>query len=84
MIPPWRCTGCTNAWRCTLREFTRDPAALALNTATPGHNIPGAGAGWPVERVIDACAARGIGHIVFWRREIGSRAVEIGNRVRAA
>jgi len=34
--------------------------------------------------VIDACAARGYGGIVFWRREIGPRAVEIGNRVRAA
>jgi sugar phosphate isomerase/epimerase len=34
--------------------------------------------------VIDACAARGYGGIVFWRREIGTRAVEIGNRVRAS
>jgi sugar phosphate isomerase/epimerase len=46
--------------------------------------LDGAGAGWSPERVIDACAARGYGGIVFWRREIGSRAVEIGNRVRAA
>jgi len=46
--------------------------------------MDGAGAGWSSERVIDACAARGYGGIVFWRREIGSRAVEIGNRVRAA
>ena len=59
-------------------------AALALNTATLGHNLDGAGMGWPVERVIDACAARGYGGIVFWRREIGARGVEIGNRVRAA
>jgi len=28
--------------------------------------------------VIDACAARGIGHLVFWRRENGTRAIEIG------
>jgi sugar phosphate isomerase/epimerase len=34
--------------------------------------------------VIDACAARGFGGIVFWRREIGTRAIELGNRVRAA
>jgi sugar phosphate isomerase/epimerase len=34
--------------------------------------------------VIDACAARGYGGIVFWRREIGANAVAIGNRVRAA
>lgn len=40
--------------------------------------------GWPVERVIDACAVRGYGGLVFWRREIGGRAVEIGNRVRAS
>lgn len=61
-----------------------DHSALALNTASLGHNLDGAGAGWAPERVIDACAARGYGGIVFWRREIGSRAVEIGNRVRAA
>ena len=67
-----------------MRDFTRDHSALALNTATLGHNLDGHGAGWPVERVIDACAARGIGGIVFWRREIGTRAVEIGARVRAA
>ncbi|MCX7889122.1 MAG: sugar phosphate isomerase/epimerase [Rhodobacteraceae bacterium] len=57
---------------------------LALNTATLGHNLEGRGAGWPVERVIDACAARGLGGIVFWRREIGARAAEIGERVRGA
>jgi sugar phosphate isomerase/epimerase len=67
-----------------MRSFAHDTSALALNTATLGHNLDGAGQGWAVERVIDACATRGIGHIVFWRREIGSRAVEIGNRVRAA
>jgi sugar phosphate isomerase/epimerase len=67
-----------------VRDFTHDHSALALNTATLGHNIDGHGAGWPVERVIDACAARGLGGIVFWRREIGGRAVEIGNQVRAA
>lgn len=67
-----------------MRDFTQDHSSLALNTATLGHNLEGHGAGWPVERVIDACAARGITGIVFWRREIGGRAVEIGNRVRAA
>lgn len=67
-----------------MRDFTDDHSALALNTASLGHNLDGAGAGWSPERVIDACAARGYGGIVFWRREIGSRAVEIGNRVRAA
>ena len=67
-----------------LRDFSNDLSALALNTATLGHNIEGHGAGWPAERIIDACAERGIGGIVFWRREIAGRAVEIGNRVRAA
>lgn len=67
-----------------MRDFSDDHSALALNTATLGHNIDGHGAGWPAERVIDACAARGLGGIVFWRREIGGRAVEIGDRVRAA
>jgi sugar phosphate isomerase/epimerase len=67
-----------------VRDFTHDHSALALNTATLGHNHDGAGAGWSTERVIDACAERGIGGIVFWRREIGNRAIEIGNRVREA
>ena len=67
-----------------MRDFTADHSALALNTATLGHNLDGHGAGWPVERVIDACAERGIGHIVFWRREIGNRAIQIGNRVRTS
>jgi sugar phosphate isomerase/epimerase len=67
-----------------VRDFTNDHSALALNTASLGHNLDGAGAGWSPERVIDACAARGFGGIVFWRREIGDRAVQIGNLVRAA
>ncbi|MEM1431745.1 MAG: sugar phosphate isomerase/epimerase family protein [Pseudomonadota bacterium] len=67
-----------------MRDFSADTSALALNTATLGHNLDGCGAGWPVERVIDACAAHGFGGMVFWRREIGTRAFEIGNRVRAA
>lgn len=66
-----------------MRDFSADTAALALNTATLGHNLDGYGAGWPVERVIDACASHGFGGIVFWRREIGTRAAEIGDRVRA-
>ncbi len=67
-----------------MRDFTSDHSALALNTATLGHNLDGYGAGWSPEQVIDACAARGLAGIVFWRREIGTRAVEIGERVRAA
>lgn len=67
-----------------LRDFSADHSALALNTATLGHNIDGHGAGWSAERIIDACAERGFGAIAFWRREIGDRAVEIGDRTRAA
>ncbi|MEL7150808.1 MAG: sugar phosphate isomerase/epimerase [Pseudomonadota bacterium] len=67
-----------------MRDFSNDHAALALNTATLGHNLEGHGAGWSPEQVIDACAARGLAGIVFWRREIGDRAIEIGDRVRAA
>ena len=67
-----------------MRDFSRDHSALALNTATLGHNLDGHGAGWGPERIIDACAERGLAGIVFWRREIGTRAVEIGERVRAA
>jgi sugar phosphate isomerase/epimerase len=67
-----------------MRDFTSDHSALALNTATLGHNLEGHGAGWSTEEVIDACAARGYGGIVFWRREIGKRAIELGDRVREA
>lgn len=57
---------------------------LALNTATLGHNLDGHGAGWSSEQVIEACAERGLGGITFWRREIGTRAIDIGDRVRDA
>ncbi|MFT3972058.1 MAG: sugar phosphate isomerase/epimerase family protein [Amaricoccus sp.] len=67
-----------------MRDFGSDLSAVALNTATLGHNMASAGAGWSPERTIDACAARGFGGIVFWRREIGDRAVQIGARARAA
>ena len=61
-----------------MRDFSHDISALALNTATLGHNIDGHGAGWTPERIIDACAEMGLGGVVFWRREIGTRAVTIG------
>ncbi|MBD0865148.1 MAG: sugar phosphate isomerase/epimerase [Rhodobacteraceae bacterium] len=67
-----------------MHDYSSDTSDLALNTATLGHNLDGFGAGWSPEQVIDACAARGYGGIVFWRREIGTRAFEIGERVRAA
>ena len=67
-----------------MRDFSNDHSALALNTATLGHNFEGHGAGWSPEQVIDACAERGFGAISWWRREIGRRAAEIGERTRAA
>ncbi len=67
-----------------MRDFSQDISALALNTATLGHNVEGAGAGWSPERTIDACAARGYGGIVFWRREIGANAARIAAHTRAA
>lgn len=66
-----------------MRDFSKDIRPLALNTATLGHNVDGAGAGWSTDRVIGACAERGLGSIVFWRREIGD-AVKTGEAVRAA
>lgn len=67
-----------------MRDFSHDISALALNTATLGHNVEGAGAGWSPERTIDACAARGYGGVVLWRREIGPRAAQIAAHARAA
>lgn len=67
-----------------MRDFSSSHSALALNTATLGHNVDGCGAGWSPEQVIDACAELGYGGIVFWRREIGARAVTIGNYARKA
>ncbi|WP_040855256.1 sugar phosphate isomerase/epimerase family protein [Phyllobacterium sp. YR531] len=67
-----------------MRDFSKDHSSLALNTATLGHNLDGQGAGWSSEQVIDACAKRGYGAITYWRREVGKRAFEIGQRTRAA
>ena len=66
-----------------MRDFSSDHSTLSLNTASLGHNLDGHGAGWTPEQVIDACAARGYGGITFWRRELNSRAAEIGDRVRS-
>lgn len=67
-----------------MRDFSEDHSMLALNTASLGHNLPGQGAGWSTEQVIEACAERGFGAISFWRQEINpKKAVQIGNKVRA-
>lgn len=67
-----------------MRDFSKDHSAVAFNTATLCYNLEGYGAGWPSEQVIDACAARDYGGIVFWVRELGTRAFEIGESARAA
>jgi len=67
-----------------LRDFSNDHTTLALNTATLGHNVDSHGAGWSPKQVIDGCAARGYGGIVFWRREIGSNGIAIGEYARSA
>ena len=84
MVPDMTGPDMTGPDMAALRDFSADHAALALNTATLGHNVEGHGAGWSPERIIDACAARGYGAIAFWRREIGHRAHQIGERARAA
>lgn len=67
-----------------MRDFGNDHSALALNTASLGHNVEDAGAGWSPEQTIDACAERGYGGIVFWRRELAGRAAAIGDHARKA
>lgn len=67
-----------------MRDFTQDQSALSLNTATLGHNVPGHGAGWTPQQVIDGCADHGYGGVVFWQRELGDRAAAIGDYARAA
>lgn len=67
-----------------LRDFSEDLSALALNTATLGHNLDGHGAGWTPERVVRECAARGYAGITFWTRELDGREREIGRRTREA
>ena len=67
-----------------MRDFSKNHKALALNTATLGHMMDGQGAGWSPEQVIDGCAERGFGAITWWRREVGLRGLEIGERTRSA
>ena len=66
-----------------MRDFSKDLKLLALNTATLGHNLEGHGAGWSPEKIIDVCLERGFGAIAFWRREIGKRAIQVGNYAKA-
>lgn len=67
-----------------MRDFSSDHSALALNTATLGHNVDGAGVGWSPEQVIEGCSKRGYGGIVFWRRELGNNVAKLGRLSREA
>ena len=58
--------------------MTRCLDRLAVNTATLGFQ-------WSLERVIDACAAQGIGGIAPWRRDLAALPpAEAGRRAREA
>ena len=58
--------------------MTRSLTQLSLNTATLGFQ-------WPLDRVIDACAAQGIGGIAPWRRDFAAlQPAEAGRRIREA
>lgn len=67
-----------------MRDFSDDTQMLCLNTATLGHNVEKHGAGWTPEQVVDACAEKGFGGIVFWTRELNKDAHTIGNYARSA
>ncbi|MGD9510454.1 MAG: sugar phosphate isomerase/epimerase family protein [Geminicoccaceae bacterium] len=58
--------------------MTRRLDQLSLNTATLGFQ-------WPLDRVIAACAAQGIGGIAPWRRDLAALPPEeAGRRIREA
>lgn len=46
-----------------MRDLLQRPDLFSINTATLGYKTP-------LPAIIDACAARGIGAIAPWRREL--------------
>lgn len=48
-----------------MRDLLQRPDLFSINTATLGYKTP-------LPAIIDACAARGIGAIAPWRRELQS------------
>ena len=46
-----------------MRDLLQRPDLFSINTATLGYKVP-------LPAIIDACAARGIGAIAPWRREL--------------
>ena len=63
-----------------MRDLSERLDLLAINTATFGHQ-------WPIEKTIDLLAARGVGGIAPWRREIedsGADATAVARRIEDA
>jgi sugar phosphate isomerase/epimerase len=60
-----------------MRDFSRDHRWLSINTATVR-------AQWPLDRIIDECAARGIRAISPWRDQVAAVGLDaVANRLRA-
>ena len=56
-----------------MRDFSVDHRWLSINTATVRHSR---GADWPLARIIDACAARGIRAIAPWRDQVAAAGLD--------
>ena len=52
-----------------MRDFSGDHHWLSINTATVRKSR---GVDWPLDRIIDACAARGIRAISPWRDQVAA------------
>ena len=65
------------ALRKTMRDFSSDHRWLSINTATVR-------AQWPLDRIVDECARRGIRAISPWRDQVAAVGLErVGERLRA-
>jgi sugar phosphate isomerase/epimerase len=61
-----------------MRDFSRDHRWLSINTATVR-------AQWPLDRIVDECARRGIRAISPWRDQVAAVGLEgVARRVRSA
>ena len=56
-----------------MRDFSQDHHWLSLNTATVRKNR---GSDWPLDRIIEACAQRGIRAISPWRDQVAAVGLE--------
>src|SRR4026209_336187 len=61
-----------------MRDFSTDHRWLSINTATVR-------AQWPLDRIVDECARRGIRAISPWRDQVAAVGLgEVAKRIRAA